>query len=121
MTAAFTLPDPDFPHSFIESSPIERVEVVALEGSPTHYELHVISGLPKGSACSKFNGYEIRRADPTRIEVDVTHHEVADQFVICTADYPIVETSIPLGSDFEPGVEYSVTVNAETVETFAAR
>ena len=34
---------------------------------------------------------------------------------------PIVETSIPLGSDFEPGVEYSVTVNAETVETFAAR
>ena len=121
VTTAFTLPDPDFPHSFIESSPIERVEVVALEGSLTHYELNVISGLPKGSACSTFNGYEIRRAEPTRIDVNVTHHEVADPIVICTADYPIVETSIPLGSDFEPGVEYSVTVNAETVETFAAR
>ena len=121
VTTAFTLPDPDFPHSFIESSPIERVEVVALEGSPTHYELRVISGLPKGSACSKFNGYEIRRADPTMIEVDVTHHEVADPEVICTADYPIVETSIPLGSDFEPGVEYSITVNSETTETFVAR
>ena len=120
VTTAFTLPEPEFPDSFVESSPIERVEVVVLEGSPTHYELRVISGLPKGSACSIFNGYEIRRAGPTMIEVDVTHHEVADQFVICTADYPIVETSIPLGSDFEPGVEYSITVNSDTTETFVA-
>ena len=95
--------------------------MVALESSPTQYELRVVSGLPKGSACSIFNGYEIRRAAPTMIEVNVTHHEVADPDVICTADYPTVETSIPLGSDFEPGMEYSVTVNAETVETFAAR
>ena len=121
VATVFTLPDPDFPHSFIESSPIERVEVVALERSPTHYELRVMPGLPKGSACSKFNGYEIRRADPTMIDVDVTHHEVADPEVICTADYPIVETSIPLGSDFEPGVEYSVVVNSDTTETFVAR
>ena len=55
------------------------------------------------------------------IEVDVTHHEVADHEVICTADYPIVETTIPLGSDFESGVEYSVTVNSEATETFVAR
>ena len=121
VTTAFMLPDPDFPDSFVESSPIERAEVVALEGSPTQYELRVVSGLPKGSACSIFNGYEIKRADPTMIEVDVTHHEVADPEVICTADYPIVETSIPLGSDFEPGVEYSITVNSETTETFVAR
>ena len=121
VTTAFTLPDPDFPDSFIESSPIERVEVVALESSPSQYALGVISGLPKGSACSKFNGYEIRRAAPTMIEVNVTHHEVADPDVICTADYPIVETSIPLGSDFEPGVDYSVTVNSDTTETFVAR
>ena len=100
VTTAFTLPEPDFPDSFVESSPIERVEVVALERSPTQYELRVVSGLPKGSACSIFNGYEIKRADPTIIEVDVTHHEVADPYVICTADYPIVETTIPLGSDF---------------------
>ena len=121
VTTAFMLPDPDFPDSFVESSPIERAEVVALEGSPTHYELRVISGLPKGSVCSKFNGYEIRRADPAIIEVDLTHHQVADPEVICTADYPIVETSIPLGSDFEPGVEYSITVNSDTTETFLAR
>ena len=76
---------------------------MALEGSPTHYELRVISGLPKGSACSIFNGYEIKRADPTIIEVDVTHHEVVDSYVDCTDDYPTIEISISLGSDFESG------------------
>ena len=35
VTTAFTLPAPDFTDSFVESSPIERVEVVALEGAPT--------------------------------------------------------------------------------------
>ena len=120
-TTAFTLPAPDFPDSFVESSPIERVEVVALESSPTQYELRVVSGLPMGSACSIFNGYEIRRADPAIIEVDVTHHEVADPYVDCTDDDPTIEISISLGSDFESGVEYSVTVNSDTTETFVAR
>ena len=120
-TTSFTLPEPDFPFSIIESSPVERAEVLILESFPVQYQLRVISGLPKGSSCSRFNGYEVRLADPTTIEVDVTHHEVAEPNVICTADYPIVETSIPLGSDFEPGTEYTVTVNSETTETFVAQ
>ena len=77
--------------------------------------------MPKGSSCSWFNGYEIRRGETDRIDVVVTHHEVADQMVICTADYPAVETFVPLGTDFEPGVEYTVSVNAETVKSFVAR
>ena len=51
----------------------------------------------------------------------VTHHEVADRSVPCTADYPAVETSVPLGADFEPGVEYTVSVNSEAVKSFVAR
>ena len=47
-----------------------------------------------------FNGYEVRREEPTRIDVELTHHEVADPFVVCTADFPILETLIPLGTDF---------------------
>ena len=43
----------------------------------------------------------------------VTHHEVADPSVICTADFPVVETIIPLGPGFEAGSPYSVTVNSE--------
>ena len=121
LTGAFTLPDPDFPHSIVAASPIERVDVEILESFPVQYQLRVISALPKGSVCSVFNGYRVGRTGPTSIEVDVTHHEVADRFAICTADYPIVETSIPLGSDFEPGVEYTVTVNSETTKSFVAQ
>ena len=33
-TTAFTPMEPDFPHSFIDLSPIEKVEVVALESAP---------------------------------------------------------------------------------------
>ena len=81
----------------------------------------MISGMPKGSSCSQFNGYEIRRSESNSIDVLVTHHEVADPLVICTADFPIVETTVPLGSDFEPGVEYTVRVNSDTTKTFVAQ
>ena len=119
-TTAFTPPEPEFPDSFIGVSPIEKVEVVALESAPVQYELRVVSGLPKGGGCSRFNGYEVRRSEPDKIDVSVTHHEVADPFVVCTADYPTLETSIPLGSDFEPGLEYTVRVNSDTSQTFLA-
>ena len=121
VTTAFTLPEPDFPFSIIEASPIERVEVEILESYPVQYALRVTSGLPKGSTCSVFNGYGVTRPDSTTIEVAVTHHEVAEPGVDCTDDDPIVVTAIPLGSDFEPGVEYAVTVNSETTETFVAQ
>ena len=38
-------------------------------------------------------------------------------------DFPILETVVPLGqgSDFESGVEYTVTVNGENPASFVAR
>ena len=117
----FTLPDPGMPHTLIDESPIERAEVAVLESAPPQYELAVVSAMPRGSTCSRFNGYEIRRSEPGRIDVTITHHEVADQNVPCTADYPIVETNVPLGSDFEPGVEYMVRINEEATASFVAQ
>ena len=115
-TTTFTLPT-DLRHTFIAESPVDSAEVVISESTPPEYGLRIVSGLPKGSSCSWSNGYEIRRKEADRIEVIVTHHEVADQMVICTADYPAVETFVPLGTDFE----YTVTVNSETVKSFVAR
>ena len=119
-TTTFTLPT-GLRHTFIAESPVDSAEVVVSESTPPEYGLRIVSGLPKGSSCSWSNGYEIRRKEADRIEVIVTHHEVADQMVICTADYPVVETFVPLGTDFEPGVEYTVSVNSETVKSFVAR
>ena len=120
-TNTFTFPDLEFPDSFITESKVESVEVLTLESLPPHYELRVVFGFPKGSGCSRFNGYKIRRSDPTRIDVAITHHEVADPFVACTADYPISEVAVPLGSGFDSGLEYTVNVNSDATETFIAR
>lgn len=120
-TTTFTLPKPSLGFTVIDESPIESVEITESEGTPPEDQLRVVSGMPKGSGCSQFNGYEVRRSEPNRIEVAITHHEVAEPDVVCIADYPIVETLVPLGSDFEPGVEYSVTVNSEVTESFTGR
>ena len=120
VAAAFTLPEPRFGHTAIAESPVERAEVVRVEGSPAAYDLHVVSGLPKGSGCSQVNGYEIVRREAYRIEITMTHHENVEPDVVCTADFPIVETTIPLGSSFEPGAEYTVTVNSDVIVSFVA-
>lgn len=121
LTSTFSLPRPSLGHTFIAESPIERAEVLVLESAPPQYQVHVVSGHPRGSGCSQSNGYEIRRMDSNRIDVVVTHHQVSDPQTICTADFPIVETNIPLGSGFEPGQEYIVRVNSDTKVTFEAQ
>lgn len=121
LTTTFTLPDPRLGHTFIAESPIEGAEVGTSGTGPSLYELRVVSGMPRGSSCSQFNGYEIRRRGTNRMEVSITHHEVSDPEVACTADYPVVETIVPLGSGFETGVEYIVDVNSEAVASFVAR
>ena len=120
-TTSFSLPRSDFGHSIIAESPVQSAEVMVLESAPPQYQLRVVSGLPKGSGCSQFNGYEIRRSESNDIEVIVTHHEVADRMVMCTADFPIVETFVPLGSDFVSGEKYTVLVNSDTVTSFSAQ
>ena len=121
VATTFTLPEPHLRDTFIAESPIDSATIVKTEAAPPPYQLHVVSGLPKGSSCSQFNGYEIRRRESNRIDVVITHHEVADPLVACTEDYPIVETIVPLGSNLEPGVGYTVSVNSDTVTSFVAR
>ena len=120
-TTTFTLPGPDLRYTFIAESPIESVEVEVIESAPPQYQLRIVSGLPRGSSCSQFNGYEVTRRDANKIEVAITHHEVADRLVACAADYPSVETVVPLGSGFEPGEEYEVRVNGDKSTSFVAR
>jgi putative lipoprotein len=118
VTTTFTSPVPELGYTVIAESPIDRAEIETLESAPPQYQLRVISRLPKGSSCSQFNGYEIRRRESNRIDVVITHHEVTDPQAACTRDLPVVETAVPLGSDFEQGVEYTVTVNSDTTTTF---
>ena len=93
-----------------KESPIESVEVTEADGG---YLLTVVSRLPRGSACSRFSGYQIDRRFYDRIEVTMTHLEVAEDNVPCTDDFPAVVTGIPLGKGFDFRRTYTVSVNGE--------
>jgi len=97
-----------------KESPVESVDV---DGGNT---LTVVSRLPMGSSCSRFNGYEIDRKFLDRIEIKMTHMEVTEDSVPCTRDLPVVVTEIPLGDNFEAGRTYTVFVNEEST-TFTPR
>ena len=119
-TTSFSLPRPSLQHTVIAESPIHSAEIEIMERAPTQYQLHVVSAMPVGSSCSQFNGYEIRRRELNEIEVVVTYHQIAARSAICTKDYPMVETNVPLGSDFESGEKYTVRVNKDTTVKFVA-
>ena len=121
VTGAFSLPRPELKDTALVESPIESAETMVLERDPREYQLRIVSAMQHGSSCSQFNGYEIRRSESNSIDVIVTHHYVVAKDVICTADYPIVETIVPLGSEFEPGMEYTVSINGDTTTSFVAR
>ena len=74
-----------------KGSPIQSV---MLDETDDGYHPIVALGLPLGSACSKFNGYEINRRLFDRVEVSVTHLEIEAQSVPCTTDYPTVQSVI---------------------------
>ena len=121
-TTAFTIPDTRLGHTIIEESLIQSADLMIVEGDPLRYQLRVVSGLPS-SGCAQFNGYEIRREEANSMDVVITHHRRSDPEVVCITDFPTVETIVPLGQgdDFEPGVEYTVTVNGENDAAFVAR
>jgi hypothetical protein len=120
LTNSFTARDPEGRKMAVAESPIERVEVVVSESDPPEYNLLVVSRLPLGSSCSKFNGYDLLRRGSGFIDVTVTHLEVTE-IVPCTKDLPVVTNDIPLGTEFAAGESYKVIVNGEVTNSFVGR
>ena len=112
---------PEEPAMVIVPAPVQSVEVNVSESAPPEYSLTVLSTLPKGTSCSRFDGYEVD-GDQTTLSVTLTNLEVAPgQLVACTADFGYTETDIPLGSDLTAGETYTVVVNGEVTNSFLAR
>ena len=121
ITNAFTARGPQDQDWVVKESPIRGSEIIILESFPPQYRINVISALPRGSSCSRFNGYDIVRPSANLIELTVTHLEVPQDNVPCTRDLPVVETGVSLGSDFVSGEEYKVTINGQVTELFIAQ
>ena len=100
------------------TAPIESAVINIAESFPPQYFLAVTSGLPNG--CVEFNGYEVTR-DGAIVTVKVTNLQPeAGEPIACTTVYGRVETNIALGSDFDPGVTYTVLVN-DKLTSFTAQ
>ena len=122
LTATFSRPRPDFPHSVISEADVIEAELQILEIFPPQYDLRVTYGIPAGSGCSQENGYSTRLTDGDTIEIGLTYHGVApsEEPIMCITDYPIGEVTVPLSFRFESGKEYTVKVNGEEKATFVA-
>ena len=92
-------------------APIDGVEIEVAESAPPQYFLIVNSGLP--NSCAKFDGYNVERQGAT-VVIRVTNLVPEDQNVACNMVYDTVETTVALGSDFEPGRQYTIQVNDVT-------
>jgi hypothetical protein len=95
-------------------APIHDVEIWADNSSLPQYFADVVSGEP--NSCVRFDSYTVTSAGNTiRIEVLNTEYLSGS----CAEIYSYVNHTIPLGSDFVSGVNYTVEVN-DVMETFVA-
>ncbi len=98
-------------------APIESVQIIVAESHPPQYFVLVTS--VETDSCHKFAGYDVER-EGARIVINVWNEKPADTNIACAQVITEVETSVPLGQDFDSGETYTVTVN-DKMETFEAQ
>lgn len=95
-------------------APIHDTDIWVAESFPLQYFLHVVSGEPSG--CYTFDSYNVTRTgNTTLVEIFNLYCDMP-----CAQVYNYVEHTIPLGSDFVSGGNYTVVVNNVT-ESFVAQ
>jgi hypothetical protein len=93
-------------------APIDEVTIYTADSAPPQYLVYIVSGLPSG--CAQFKDLKTERSEET-IAITVTNLiPKAGQQIACTAIYGMKEHHVNLGSDFEPGMTYTVQVNDVT-------
>jgi hypothetical protein len=95
-----------------ELAPIHETRIDVAESFPPQYFLYVQYGLRDG--CARPGGYQVEREGDV-IHVSVFAERPTDPTLACTQVYGFAEVTIPLGSDFQPGTEYTVLVNRQRV------
>ena len=98
--------------TWLIEAPILEADVLIRESFPPQYAVVVVSELPNG--CHQFEGVSMERSG-TEIAITVSNRVPADPNPVCTMIYGTHEEVVELGTNFEPGVEYTVTVNDRTL------
>jgi hypothetical protein len=100
--------DGDVDEYVSEPAPIDEAEIIVRDSDPPGFELRFVAGIPSG--CHEFEGYELSQVGST-INVTVTNLRIADPDAVCTMIYGMHEEIVDLGTDFDPGTEYTVDIN----------
>lgn len=100
-------------------APVESFELLILESFPVQYNVEIVSGLPNG--CHEFERYEVERnGSGTDIRITVWNTIPTATDIACTEIYRTHQGTATLGSDFEPGTEYTLTVG-DLTQAFIAQ
>jgi hypothetical protein len=111
-----TSPPPDGERREVEA-PVESFDLLILESFPPQYNVEIVSGLSNG--CHLFERYETVRND-TDIRIIVWNTVLVDDDTVCAEIYGMHTGGVTIGSDFESGTEYTLTVGDKT-ETLVAQ
>jgi hypothetical protein len=103
-------PDPSLVPTRLVESTVLDVFTEALEQYPAFYRLRVRSARPSGN-CTGPAGYEVRRIGLETLNVRILHHQTKAPGARCTKDMVNDWTTVPLGTDFQEGREYTLQVN----------
>ena len=93
-------------------APVDAIELQIAESFPLQYFLTVVSGVPDG--CHSFGGYTLTR-DGQRVVIKVFNLKPPFSNFVCIQIYGTEETTIPLGSDFDPSETYTIDVSGNTI------
>ena len=96
---------------------IDSVTIRVAESDPPQYFVDVVS--IQSDACVYYAGYDVDR-NGARIAITIWNERLSQVDIACAAVVGETETAIALGSDFERGTTYEVTVNDRT-DTFTAQ
>ena len=96
----------------VVDAPIDSAQVQISAGDPPTYIVEIRSGLP--NACNLFNAIEVTR-DGANVNVHVTNTQPDPdgEPIACAEIYLTVENSVELPGEFEPGLDYTVTINGK--------
>ena len=97
-------------------APIDMLDIKTLESAPPRYVANVLAGLPSG--CAQQDGHDVARSGDV-ITITVLNSMPTGN-PVCTMIYGNYELNVDLGSDFKPGVAYTVVANDKKT-SFTAR
>ena len=94
---------------------IYDIDIWADNSSTPNYFVDVLIG--EHTSCDSFDSYNVTRTGNTTVRVEIVNKHITDE--PCQEYAKYVEHTIPLGSDFVPGGNYTVEINDVTVNFVA--